>query len=190
MLIDVEKLKNVSLKGKTLAFPTDTVYGVGALLNDDEAIHKVYELKQRDYSKPLAVLVADVEQIEGLVADFEAVKKASVFWPGAITFIFKKQNISDLVSQYETVGIRIPDSEIARAVLRELGPMAVTSVNLSGQPSATSYDEVVQFNIDYIVKGPSGSNVASTVVDLQNNKILREGSVTRSDLVTVFKDLR
>lgn len=190
MIIKVEQLKDLNLSGKTIAFPTDTVYGVGALLRDEEAIHKIYELKQRDYSKPLAILVADEKQIEGLVKDFQMVEKASGFWPGAITFIFEKGNVPDIVSPFPSVGIRIPDSEIARSVLRELGPMAVTSVNLSGKPSATSFEEVSQFDIDYIIKGPKGSDIASTVVDLLNNKILREGTVTRDELLTVFRDLK
>lgn len=190
MLIDIKDIKTLSLEGKTLAFPTDTVYGVGALLNDEHAIHKIYELKQRDYSKPLAILVADINQIKDLVVDYSLVEKAAQFWPGAITFIFEKKNVSDLISKYSTVGIRIPDSDIAREILREVGPMAVTSVNLSGQPSAISFEEVSQFDIDYIIKGPSGSKIASTVVDLLNNNILREGSVTKKQLVTVFEDLK
>lgn len=191
MIIKVSDIDKISLKGKTIAFPTDTVYGIGAMITDDEAIHKIYELKQRDYSKPLAVLVGDISQIKGLVKNYSLVDKASKFWPGAITFIFEKDKVSDLVSKYNTIGIRIPDSKLARELLMKTGPMAVTSVNLAGKPSATTYEEVLNFDIDYILKDSiNGSNIASTVVDLSNNKILREGSVKLSELVAVFPDLK
>ena len=190
MIIRFNEIDNLALKGKTIAFPTDTIYGVGAIVNDEEAISKIYDLKNRDYSKPLVILAANISQIKGLVKDFSLAQKASQFWPGAITFIFRKDNVSNSISKSDTVGIRIPDSKVARDLLLKVGPMAVTSVNLSGEPSAITLEEVRQFEIDYIISDECiGSNKASTVVDLYNMRILREGTVSREELISVFEGL-
>ncbi len=190
MIIKLNEIHNLSLTGKTIAFPTDTVFGVGAMIDDEVAISKIYDLKNRDYSKPLIILVGDITQVKGLVKDFTLAQRANEFWPGAISFIFKKDKVSNSISKSDTVGIRIPDSVVARDLLLKTGPMAVTSVNLSGEPSATTLDEVSQFDIDYIISDESvGSNRASTVVDLNSMRILREGSVSREELIEVFRGL-
>lgn len=192
--INVNEIGSLNLKGRTIAFPTDTVYGVGAMISDLEAIEKIYSLKKRDYSKPLAVLISSVDELYDLVSDVELLGKVDKFWPGAITFIFKKKNINNKVTGgLDTVGIRIPKSKIALEILKKLGPLAVTSVNYSGESSAEELQEVLKFDIDYVVtnKVKSG-NVASTVVDISTNPpmIIREGTISFKELQKEFPNIR
>jgi len=179
------------LKGKTIAFATDTVFGIGALLDDAEAINKIFHLKKRDYSKPLAVLVSSIDEAQELVnGDISNISK---FWPGAVTFILPKRGVSDLVtSGYDTVGIRIPNSKVALRVLSTFGPMAVTSVNLSGESSATTLKEILNFDIDYVVVDDEKSEgIPSTVVDLvEEPVILRQGSVSLEELKKEFPNIK
>ena len=134
-VITLEQLLTKDIKGKVVCFPTDTVYGVGALIDDNEAINKIYHLKNRDISKPLAVLTG-TKNIEKYVLEITDFSKQLMdkYWPGALTIIFKKNNIiSDKVtSGFNTVGLRMPNSKIALQILNKFGLMATTSVNLSG----------------------------------------------------------
>lgn len=184
---DFLKLSKEDLKGKIVCFSTDTVFGVGALMNDVIAVKKIYALKHRDFNKPLAILASKVEDILPYIDSFpkEVKELMDKYWPGALTIIFNKnKNTENKVNEeFKTVGFRIPASNIALDILEKFGPMATTSINLSGEAPLNDYKSIVDAfgdKIDYIIEDTEPSiNVSSTVVDAStdNWKILREGSV-------------
>lgn len=188
MLVNKEiRLSKKDLEHKVIAFPTDTVFGVGALIDDEIAIDKIFELKHRDYSKPLAILAASVEDILPYIDDVskDVVKLMNKYWPGALTIIFnKKNNVSNkITSGFKTIAFRIPNCDISLEILKQTGPLATTSVNISGEKPLNTYEEIEQYfgdKIDYIVSdNVSSSNVSSTIIDVTTNaiKIIRQGEI-------------
>lgn len=188
MLVSKDYLFNKDiLKNKIIAFPTDTVFGVGALIDDLDAIDKIYELKQRDYSKPLAILAATIDDIIPYIKEVnpEVIKIMKQYWPGALTIIFKKQEfVSDkLTAGLDTIAFRIPNSKIALSILEKTGPLATTSVNISGLDPLNKYEDITKaFNdkIDFIInENEISSNVSSTIIDVSNDsiKIVRQGQI-------------
>lgn len=185
-LVSVEELLKKDIKGCVVCFPTDTVYGVGALVDDLDAIKKIYELKERDYSKPLAILTPN-DKLDNYIQNVNEKAKELMKnnWPGALTIIFEKKNtIPDLVtSNLSTVGFRMPNSEVALKILNHFGIMATTSVNISGNMPLNDLDLIIKNfhdKIDYIVTDKEKhSNVSSTVVSCIDDKIkiLRQGDV-------------
>lgn len=193
----VSRAIKILLAGGLVAFPTDTVYGIGALAFDEDAIRSIYTAKDRPIEKAIAILIAGVEDMEKVGMDIPeaAYKLAARFWPGPLTCVIPKQpSLPESVSATSTVGIRVPDHEIARKLLREAGPMAVTSANISGQPSPSTAEEVfAQLNgrIPLIIDGgrtPGG--VPSTVVDCSSDeiKILREGPIGLEEIMAVIQN--
>ncbi len=183
MEISFNELLQKDLRGKVIIFPTDTVYGIGALLTDKSAVEKIYAIKKREENKPLAVLCGNLEDLAGLARNYETFASlAEKHLPGALTLVVDKKNVvPDYVTRgLDTVGIRIPDHTGARRLLNAFGPMAVTSLNLSSEPAILKYEDALAFaeQVDYIVKGPNLNAVASTVYDVRNNKVLRQGSIT------------
>ena len=180
-LEEIVKLSKKDLIGKVVVFPTDTVYGIGSLWDDFEGINKIYSLKNRDGKKPLAVLIDDFKQIEEYIdiVNERTVELISTYWPGDVTFIFKKKDSFNY--PLETIAFRIPNSSTARSILRKFGPMSTTSVNYSGEDPINNIEEIsTLFNnqIDYLVTNDeSFSAVSSTIVDLTTKqmKILRQG---------------
>jgi len=177
--------------GGLVAFATDTVYGVGALAFDGKAVESIYTAKDRPIEKAIPVLIGDMEDLGLIAIDIPtlAEKLASRFWPGPLTILVpKKPSLPEMVSATSTVGVRIPDHEIARALLRAAGPMAVTSANVSGQESPRTAAEVLAQlggRIELIIDGgktPGG--VPSTLVDCSGDEIrvLRKGPITEEEL--------
>ena len=179
--------------GGLVAFPTDTVYGLGALAFDGKAVESIYLAKDRPVEKAIPVLIWDASDLEKISADIPERTRAlaSRFWPGPLTLLVpKKPTLPESVSATATVAVRVPDHAVARELLRAAGPMAVTSANLSGQASPSTAQEVLaQLNgrIDLILDGgttPGG--VPSTLVDCSSNeiKILRAGPITLAELLS------
>ncbi|MBS2970867.1 threonylcarbamoyl-AMP synthase [Metabacillus sp. KIGAM252] len=185
-------------QNETVAFPTETVYGLGANAGSDEAVKKIYEAKGRPGDNPLIVHVADHNQALELVSDIPAyaMKIMSMFWPGALTVILpqKEGKLSSLVTAgLSTVAIRMPDHPIALALIKEAGvPIAAPSANLSGKPSPTEAAHVamdLDGRIAGIVDGgATGVGVESTVLDCTKSipVILRPGGVTQEQLEAVI----
>ena len=190
---DIKAAGEVLKQGGIVAFPTDTVYGLGAVFDDEKAVRKIFAAKGREEKKPLSILVADIVQVELLseIKSGEMAQKAErlmkKYWPGALTLIFqKKPGIPDAVTAGgETIGIRMPDMELTRELIRAAGkPLAAPSANTSGKRSSVSAREVLEDldgKIDMVIDGgtcPVG--VASTVVDMTGETpvILREGVIT------------
>lgn len=182
-------------KGGIVAFPTDTVYGVGSLAFDNAAIESIYTAKQRPIEKAIPVLIGDLSDLEKVVENIPqmALDFASRFWPGPLTCIVpKKPTLPPAISATETVAVRIPDHPDALALLRAAGPMAVTSANISGMNSPSTAQEVFeQLNgrIPLILDGgktPGG--IPSTLVDCtgESPKILREGPISLETLLSAL----
>lgn len=181
------------MQNRVIIYPTDTVYGIGASVNDKEGIKRIYEIKHRPLNKPLAVLCANVGQIEEIAyLNNDARKLIAAFMPGALTVIVKsKENIVESMG-LQTIGVRIPNYKLAIEILERNGPMATTSVNESGEPSLNNYDEIKEDYDDLVdlIVPPSGektSSLASTVVDITGPvKVLREGAITLEEIKKVL----
>jgi len=186
MILTLEQLLNTDLRGKTVVIETDTVYGLGCLLADRDAVQRIYQIKNREAAKPMAILAANIAQVAPLVVDFapaEAVARR--YWPGALTIVLPKSSlVPDYVtSGLPTVGIRIPASPVAQAILTRFGPMVVTSLNLSHEPAILCWADAARYDgvVDYLVQGPDLHGVASTVYDPIAKRTLRQGAVTITD---------
>src|SRR5215207_5246034 len=173
--------------GGLVAFPTDTVYGLGVLAFDGKAVESIYLAKDRPVEKAIPVLIWDVSDLGKISDDISerALALASRFWPGPLTVLVPKTlTLPESVSATATVAARVPDHTVARELLRLAGPMAVTSANISGQTSPSTAEEVLaqlDGRIHLILDGgttPGG--VPSTLVDCSSGeiKILRSGPIT------------
>ncbi|UCG09894.1 MAG: threonylcarbamoyl-AMP synthase [Dehalococcoidia bacterium] len=181
--------------GGVVAFPTDTVYGLGACADNETAVAKIFELKQRPQNIALPLLLADKSQISRAAPSVPPIAWLLInkFLPGALTLVLPKADaVLDIVTASgSTVAIRIPNHPVPVAFARELGPIAATSANLSGQPSALTAAEVYnQFGdkIDLVIDGgkcPKGEE--STIVDVTGPTpvLLREGAISRQELEQV-----
>jgi len=192
---EIQTALGVLQNGGIVAFPTDTVYGLGALAFNNDAIQSIYMAKDRPIEKAIPILIGDLSDLEKIADDIPdmALRFAARFWPGPLTCIVpKKQTLPLAVSATSTVAVRIPDHVDALALLRAAGPMAVTSANISGGTNPSSAQEVyTQLNgrIPLILDGgktPGG--VPSTLVDCTGTKpvILREGPISFDELLTVL----
>lgn len=191
----MNEICDVIQKGGIVAFPTETVYGVGIHFNDEEALERLMEAKNRDYSKAITLMVADKADISQYAyISPQAQKMINQFMPGMITLIFKKkESVRDsMTNGKSTIGIRIPDSEFVLSLLKKVGPMLVTSANLSQHSNTTSTQEVLNQldgRIDLVVDGRTSDNIASTVVDVSQDeiKILRAGKITKEQIEEAIK---
>ncbi len=178
-------------QGEIVAFPTETVYGLGACLYDVKAVEKIYVAKGRPKAKPLSAHIADLQQVEELAEEIpeEFYLLAERFFPGPLTLILKKKaTIPDIVSAgTATIGIRFPDHRIAQELIKEVGmPLVAPSANTSGKPSPISSKQVLQDlegKIAAVIDGgacPLG--IDSTVFDLVSFQILRQGKISKQDI--------
>ena len=184
----IEEAGKVIRNGGTVAFPTETVYGLGANALDDEAVRKIFIAKGRPQDNPLIIHVS-TKEISELVKDVPEVAQELInkFWPGPLTVILEKKDIIPNVTSanLNTIGIRMPNSEIALKLI-ELAerPIAAPSANISGRPSPTEVERCVEDlngRVDYIIGGESSDiGVESTIVDCTVNPplVLRPGGIT------------
>lgn len=172
--------------GGLVAFPTDTVYGVGALAFDNAAIEQLYLVKGRAVEKAIPVLIGEIEQLSEVVAEMppSALRLVARFWPGPLTLVLPRHpSLPPAISTTPTVGVRLPDHVVARTLLRAVGPMAVTSANLSGRASPVTAEEVLEQlggRIPLVLDGgatPGG--IPSTIVDCSGAapRLLRPGPI-------------
>ena len=191
----IQQALEILRAGGLVAFPTDTVYGVGALAFDAVAVESIYPAKDRPVEKAIPILIGGIEDLDKVAVDVPliAANLAARFWPGPLTLVVPKHpNLPKVVSATPTVGVRVPDHPVARALLTAAGPMAVTSANISGQASPRTAEEVIrQLNerIPFVLDGgetPGG--IPSTVVNCLGTEpvILREGPVTKKEIQFVL----
>lgn len=187
-ILYIEEGANIIKNGGVVAFPTETVYGLGADALNGEAVKKIFEAKGRPQDNPLIVHVAS-KDLEELVEEVPYIAKMLIdrFWPGPLTLIFKKKAIiPDVTSaKLDTIGIRMPNNNIALKLIELSGkPIAGPSANISGRPSPTDVERCVEDltgKIEYILGGEkSDVGVESTIVDVTCNPpcILRPGGIT------------
>lgn len=188
-------------RGGLVAFPTETVYGLGANAFDTTAVQSIFAAKGRPSDNPLIVHVADLEDVAALVTEIPEKAKIlmDAFWPGPISIIMKKsEKISDFVSAgRDTVAVRMPSNPVAREIIRAAGvPIAAPSANTSGKPSPTEAAHVREDlfgKIDMIVDGGSCTvGLESTVIDLTSDipTVLRPGGITLDMLEAVLGEVR
>jgi L-threonylcarbamoyladenylate synthase len=179
-----------------VAFPTDTVYGVGALAFKAEAVQRLYVVKGRATDKAIAVLVARTADLPKVAQELtpSAQRLARDFWPGPLTLVVPKHpDLPAAVSALPTVGVRFPDHPVARRLLELTGPLAVTSANRSGEPNALTAEEVLAHlsgRVDLLIDGgraPGG--IPSTVVDCTGlaPMILRQGPVSAAEIEATLR---
>src|SRR3984957_15023607 len=187
--------------GELVAFPTETVYGLGANALDVAAIEKIYAAKGRPPGSPLIVHVSSIEMARGLVREWpeRAEKLARTFWPGPLTLVLPKQpNVPDrLTAGLDTVGIRMPANPIAQELIREAGvPIAAPSANMFGELSPTTAQHVRDGLGDHIAMvldgGRTTVGIESTVLSLTaaGPVLLRPGMVTRRQIEEVIGPVR
>ena len=190
----IHKLKN----GAVGIFPTDTVYGIGCDALNENAIHSLYDIKQRDLSKPINILVSNMEMVKRFVTNINSIEGALIkeFWPGALTIIFNKSSIvpNTLTSNLDTIGIRMPNNNLCLDIIEQFNsPLAMSSANISENPPATMVNTILNdFNskVDFIIdNGEIKDGVPSTIVKVEDNKIkiLREGSISIDSLRKIGK---
>lgn len=192
----LEPAANALKTGETVAFPTETVYGIGANALDPEAVKKIFKAKGRPSDNPLIVHIVENSELDPLVSEVtpQAKQLMEAFWPGALTIILPK---SDLVPDAVTVGlqtvaVRMPSHPVARTLIAMAGcPVAAPSANLSGKPSPTCGEDVVtdlNGRVSVIVYGEDAAiGLESTVVDLTGEEpvVLRPGGVTLEEIQRV-----
>lgn len=183
---EVLKLPRNIFKGKIICFPTDTVYGVGTLFDDEVTVKRISTIKNRDVNKPLAVLAPSIDAITPYIEwpsklVWEIMRE---HWPGALTIIFIKKNGYDYITNgLNTIAFRIPNSKVALKILNHLGPLATTSVNLSGEEPINDINVIEEEffdQIDYLITDRElPSKLSSTIIDVTtaNIKVIRLGDV-------------
>ena len=173
--------------GEIVAFPTDTVYGLGTNAFYSPGIIKLFEAKGRDANKAIAVLIGEIEQLSSLTDELSPAARLLIdhFWPGAITIVVpKKMELPELLSAGNSIGIRMPNHPFTLELLRKFGPIATTSANLSGKNNPQYAQDVLhQLNnrLPLILDGgrcPGG--IPSTVIDCSSDemRILRQGAIS------------
>lgn len=194
--IDYTKIKEpaeIIKKGGIVIFPTETVYGIGVNGLDEKAVKKLYDIKQRPLNKPISLLVSDINMINEIAQDITELeyKLMEKFFPGPFTIVLnKKEIVSDIVTAgQDTVGIRMPSGKIARKLIEYAKvPIATPSANISGKPSGTNLDEIMEDfegKVDYFIDGgDSKLGVASTIVKVVDGipYILRQGTITKEQI--------
>jgi len=196
-LFSLSKAKNLILSGQLVAFPTETVYGLGASIFDQDAIAKIFKAKGRPQDNPLIAHISNKKQIDKLVSQItpDAQKIIDNFMPGSLTVVLKKSPIvSDKVTGgLDTVAIRMPESKEARRFIATCKvPLVAPSANVSGRPSPTTAEEVfadMDGKIPMILKGKKCKvGIESTVVDCSGDipVILRPGKITKSQIEKVL----
>ena len=133
--------------GDPVAFPTDTVYGVGVDAFQADAIRQLYVIKERDLTRAVPILLGEISHLNQLVGEmsFKALRAAEAFWPGPLTLVVPRHPaLPDILAPGETIGVRMPDHAAALSLLKQTGPLAVTSANISGAPSPRTAQEVFE----------------------------------------------
>ena len=196
--IDLIKPAQIIKQGGIVVFPTETVYGIGTNGLDEKAIEKLYKIKQRPINKPIILLVSDIKMIENLAKDITSIeyKIMKEFFPGPLTIILKKEKIvpNNLTANTDTIGIRIPDNEIARKLIEYSNvPIATTSANISDKPSGIEIKNIRKDFGDkvdmYIDGGKSKLGIGSTIIKVKDGEphILRHGSITKEQIIRAIK---
>ncbi len=196
MMVTLKKAIHLIRQGEVVAFPTETVYGLGADAQNIRAIKKTFRLKGRPLDNPLIVHVSSMQQAEELTADRpeDFYKLAAAFWPGPLTLVTNKnERVPDLVTGgLQTVALRMPDHPLALQLIQRTGPLTAPSANKSGKPSPTRIEHLIQDygdNLFMMDGGATDIGLESTVLDLTSPvpTILRPGAITAEQISVVIR---
>lgn len=197
----IEELVEELNKENVVCFKTDTIWGLSANPKSSKAVQKLYTIKQRNLDKPFIFLISKKQNLNELVDNISQTeqKLINAFWPGPLTIIFKAKENLDILQNYtqkQTIALRMPKDELCQELLQKIDyPLPSTSVNLEGQPALNNEQEInknfANKNI-YLLKNNTKNNskeVSSTIVVCEDNnvKILREGSISKTDILKIFK---
>lgn len=193
----IKKAAKIIKDGGVICFPTETVYGIGALAENELAVKKLFAAKKRPENKPCQIMFADFSMAEKHVVLSDAAKKLALkFLPGSLTIIVNKKPDSTITpvasSGTNTVGIRIPKHDIALQILKEVGaPVSATSANISGEPPAKTAIEAyteLENRVDLIIDGGAAdSGLPSTVIDMTASpKIFRQGGISKEEIEKII----
>ena len=196
---DIEQAVDYLRRGEVIAYPTETIYGLGADVLDKKAVKKIYDLKARDYGLPISILVANIAMLRDYVKEVpdQALPLMRKFWPGALTICFpaNEKIPKGLVSNTGRVGIRMSSHPIALALVEAFGkPITTTSANLSGFPPSLCVKHVQKYFGDKIPciidGGECDPTLGSTVVDVgeETMRIIRTGSIPAEEVIHCFQD--
>jgi len=195
--IVLQRAADILSNGGLIAFPTDTVYGLAALPFKPEYVECLYTVKGRNSDRAIAILLGEESQLTSIAPDIGATasRLSKSFWPGPLTLVVPKlASLPAVLSPNPTIGVRIPDHPVALALLKFIGPLAVTSANLSGQPNCRTAREVYRQlggRIHLILDGgQSPGGIPSTVVDCTGPelRLIREGPVSLQELVNALEN--
>ncbi len=200
---EIEEAAEEIKKGNLVLFPTETVYGIGANALDEKAVKRIFEAKGRAGDNPLIVHVSNIKMVEEIVKDISDVERKLInkFWPGPLTIIFNRKSkevIPNVVTaNLDTVGVRMPNNEIAIELIEKAKvPIAAPSANISGKPSGTNIEDIIeelQDKVDYILDGGfTDIGLESTVIRVIGDEIniLRPGKITKEELEEVVNDVK
>lgn len=194
---NVKEVAECLLNGGVVSFPTDTVYGIGVVYDNLDALQRLKESKGRPENKPIPMMVGSLKQLnEVAYTNGQINRLTKTFMPGGFTVVLvKRECVSDVITNgFNTIAIRMPDDDFILEVIELVGkPLLVTSANLSGQPTGLHFEDVYNdFNgrIDAIVKGECKGSVSSTIVDATNDilNILRSGPIDENEIVRVWEE--
>jgi L-threonylcarbamoyladenylate synthase len=195
---EIEKAVEYLRSGQVIAYPTETIYGLGADVLDRKAVKRIYDLKSRDYGLPIAILISDLKMLREVVSDVpeRALVLMRRFWPGALTILFPASPAipKGLVTNTGKVGIRVSSHPVAAALVGQFGrPITTTSANLSGFPPSLSVKHVQKYfggKIPCILDGGECAPTrGSTVVDIGDDtmRIIRDGAIPAEDVIKCFQ---
>ena len=195
---DIERAVAFLREGQVIAYPTETIYGLGADVQERKAVKRIYDLKARDYGLPISILVADLRMLRDVVSDVpdRALLLMRKFWPGALTILFPASQIipKGLVTNTGKVGVRISSHPVASALVEQFGrPMTTTSANLSGFPPSLSVKHVHKYfgeKLPCIIDGGECEpSRGSTVVDMSEEtmRIIRDGTIPADEVIKCFQ---
>jgi len=181
----IEKAVEILKRGGVVVFPTDTVWGIGASVESNKGMKKLYRIKKRERQKPTALLVADVKMAERYgVIKGKAKELVKSHWPGALTLVVKaKRKVPDIIQKNGKVGLRVTDSGMVNELCSELnGGIVAGSANFAGEALPKKKNEIdigLVEKVDLVMDGKVGGGEASTVVEVVEDKIkvLRQGSI-------------
>jgi L-threonylcarbamoyladenylate synthase len=182
--------------GDIIIIPTDTVFGLAAVLYDDVALERIYHLKGREQSKQIPVLVASANDVDAFARTDERFSRlAGAFWPGPLSIVLPTTEAHMEKTGEQTVAVRMPADPVALGLLRSVGPLRATSLNKSGEPPVVSYEDALERfadKVDHVYGGPDTlmSETASTVIAFDHDevKILRQGMITKDMIKAVLSD--
>jgi L-threonylcarbamoyladenylate synthase len=177
--------------GEIIVYPTDTLYGLGVDIYNDDAVKKIFLIKKRSFDQPLSIAVSSIEDIQDVAfVDDKVISVAEKFLPGKLTLVLKKKNtVSDILTAGgDCVAVRIPDNSVALRILSVFGPLTCTSANIHGMPTPSKIKDIqMQFKdkINIYIDAGELEDKPSTIVDLSGEKpkILREGSIPAQEVL-------